>query len=394
MALYFLFQAFDIFTPHFWEQALSPQRVLVYSASAIRVLIVILLAWVATAIVNRFVPKIRAHMVKAVGRGNGDSSEFAKRADTVSVLLRRTVTSLIWMVAAITALQQTGFDIAPILATAGVAGLAVSFGAQNLVRDVVSGVFLLLENQIRVGDVAEINGTGGQVEEINLRTTRLRSMEGAVHIFPNGVITKLSNLTQEFSYYVWDLGVAYKEDTDKVIDAVRKLAEQMQTEPDFSAMILEPLEVMGVDKFGDSAVILKMRIKTRPIKQWAVGRELNRRIKKRFDELGIEMPFPHRTLYLGEGVARDLAGTGGAPIDRAMLKEVVREVMEEMRNGGGGAPASVSAGGSSRQPASANTPKLAESTGSGEPIEGADHPSSPDPRQKRERGDFDAPPGE
>lgn len=394
MALYFFFQVLDIFTPDFWEQALSPQRVLAYSASLIRVLIVILLAWVATVIVNRFVPRIRAHMVKAVGRGNGDSGEFEKRADTVSALLRRTVTSLIWMVAAITAMQQAGFDIAPILATAGVAGLAVSFGAQNLVRDVVSGVFLLLENQIRVGDVAEINGTGGLVEEINLRTTRLRSMEGAVHIFPNGVITKLSNLTQEYSYYVWDLRVAYRDDTDKVIEVVRDLAGQLRTEPDFNAMILEPLEVMGVDQLGESAVILKMRIKTRPIKQWAVGREMNRRIKKRFDELGIEMPFPNRTVYLGEGVARDLAVTGGAPIDRAMLKEVVREVLEEMRGGGGGAPASVSAGGSPRQPESVNSPEPAESAGSGEPIEGAEHPSSPDPRQKRERGDFDAPPGE
>lgn len=192
-------------------------------------------------------------------------------------------------------------------------------------------------------------------------------MEGTVHIFPNGAITKLSNLTQEYSYYVWDLGVAYKEDTDKVAETVRELAKQMQAEAAYSAMILEPLEVLGVDQFGESAVTLKMRIKTRPIQQWAVGRELNRRIKKRFDELGIEMPYPHRTLYLGEGVARELAGTGGFPMDRAVLKEVVREVMEELRNG----------------------------EGRGERIEeAAPAASTPDPRQMRERGNFDAPPGE
>lgn len=339
MALYFfLFQFLDILTPHFWEQALSPQRVLVYSASAIRVLIVIFLAWMATIVINRFVPKIRAHMVNAMNRAHQDAGEFLKRANTLSALFRRTLISLIWVIAAITALQQAGFDIAPILATAGVAGLAVSFGAQNLVRDVVSGVFLLLEDQIRVGDVAEINGTGGQVEEINLRTTRLRSMEGTVHIFPNGAITKLSNLTQEFSYYVWDLGVAYKEDTDRVAEVVRELASQLRSEPDFSAIILEPLEVLGVDKFGDSAVILKMRIKTRPIQQWTVGRELNRRIKKRFDELGIEMPFPHRTIELGGAVAREIAGAGSPPIDRAALKDVVREVILELRSGEAGAP--------------------------------------------------------
>src|SRR5690606_12791336 len=189
---------------------------------------------------------------------------------TIAALFSRTVTSLIWIVAVFTALQQTGFDIGPLLATAGVAGLAVSFGAQNLVRDVFSGMFMLLEDQIRVGDVAQINGTGGAVEQINLRTTRLRGLDGTVHIFPNGTITTLSNMTLEFSYYVWDLGVAYTEDTDRVVETVKALAAEMQAEPDFNAMILEPLEVLGVDQFGDNAVVIKLRIKTLPIKQWAV----------------------------------------------------------------------------------------------------------------------------
>ncbi|MDZ7637420.1 MAG: mechanosensitive ion channel family protein [Bryobacterales bacterium] len=315
LSLYLLI--FEIFTTEFWEQAISPEKALEYSTVALRVVIVLLLAWIATLVVNRLVPKFRLRMVSAMRRDGKDLGEFAKRAQTLSALFRRTVTSLIWVVALITALQQTGFDIAPILATAGVAGLAISFGAQNLVRDIFAGVFILLEDQIRVGDVAKVNGTGGLVEEINLRTVRLRGLDGIVHIFPNGTITTLSNLTQEFSFYVWDLGVAYKEDTDHVVATVKDLAEEMRREPHWNAMILEPLEVMGVDQFGDNAVVIKMRIKTKPIQQWAVGRELNRRIKKRFDELGIEIPFPHRTLYLGEGVAKELEGAAGKNLDAA-----------------------------------------------------------------------------
>ena len=393
MLLFLYFQIFDIFTAQFWEQAISPERVLQYSTTAIRVLVVLFLAWIATVLVNRYVPKIRLHMVKAMDRGRNDSGEFAKRAQTISALFRRTVTSLIWVVAVITALQQTGFDIAPLLATAGVAGLAVSFGAQNLVRDVFAGVFMLLEDQIRVGDVAKINGTGGAVEQINLRTTRLRSLDGTVHIFPNGTITTLSNLTLEFSYYVWDLGVAYKEDTDQVVEAVKELAAEMRSEPDYNAMILEPLEVLGVDQFGDNAVVIKLRIKTMPVKQWAVGRELNRRIKKRFDELGIEIPFPQRTLHLGEGMAQELAGSGVASMDRMALKEIVREVMEEIRKADNGAPVSPAADGSRRKGQQAARLKAPESNERTEHIEGSGHRSSPDARQNRDLGEYDAPPG-
>jgi small conductance mechanosensitive channel len=364
---------FEIFTAEFWERAISPEKLLEYSTSAVRVTVVLLMAWIATMVINRVVPRVRERMVNAMSRGRENGEEFVKRATTVSALFRRTVATLIWAVAAITALQQTGFDIGPILATAGVAGLAVSFGAQNLVRDIFAGVFMLLEDQIRVGDVARINGTGGLVEEINLRTVRLRSQDGVVHIFPNGTITTLSNLTQEFSYYLWDLGVAYKEDTDHVVEVVKTLAEEMQQEPEWAPLILEPLEVLGVDQFGDNAVIIKMRIKTRPIQQWSVGRELNRRIKKRFDELGIEIPFPQRTLHLGQGVAQELAGLkgNGGGVDRALLTEIVREVLAEMK--AGKAPAA---------------PAIVEPDTSHE-----EHASSPDPRQMRGRGEHDAPPG-
>jgi len=381
----FLFQL-EILTVEFWRAALSPEKILDYSTAAIKIIIVLVLAWIVSSIVGGLIPKLREYLLSRMQRARGTDGEMAKRAMTVSTLFRRTFSALIWTIAVITALQQAGFDIAPILATAGVAGLAISFGAQNLVRDVISGVIILLENQIRVGDVAELNGTGGFVEEINLRTVRLRSLDGTVHIIPNGAITSLSNMTNEFSYYLWDLGVGYKEDTDYVVSVVNELASEIRTEEPFSDMILDDLEVLGVDKLDENAVILKMRIKTRPIQQWTVGRELNRRIKKRFDELGIELPFPRRQFYLGSGVADTLAEVGGkaaegSGIDRALLKEIVQEVLSEMRE------ASTQGGARPDDAKQVSAPQAAEQH-SGQ--EGA---SSPDPRQHKKQGEQDMAPG-
>lgn len=369
----FLFQL-EILTPEFWQVALSPEKILAYSISVLKILVVLTLAWIVSSVVNSLIPRLREYLLASMQRHRGGDAEMTKRAMTISTLFRRTISAFIWVIAFITCLQQAGFDIAPILATAGVAGLAISFGAQNLVRDVISGVIILLENQIRVGDVAQLNGTGGLVEEINLRTVRLRGLDGTVHIFPNGAINTLANMTNEYSYYLWDLGVGYKEDPDRVVEVVRELASEIRQEPAFRDAILEDLEVLGVDQLGENAVIIKMRIKTRPIQQWMVGRELNRRIKKRFDELGIEMPFPRRQLYLGSGVAGELATLGGAQdgvaLDRGLLKEVVREVLEEMQ---------------SRPKADA-----APQPESGSTEQGA---ASPDPRQQRKQGEHTIAPG-
>jgi len=168
------------------------------------------------------------------------------------------------------------------------------------VKDVLSGFFILLEDSIGVGDVVEIAGVGGLVEEVRLRTIRLRDLSGNVHVVPNGSVDKVKNMTKDYSYYLFDLGVAYREDVDEVMAVVQEIAEGLRTDRDFAADILEPLEMLGVDQFADSAVIIKCRIKTVPIKQWRVGREMNRRIKKTFDAKGIEIPFPHHTLYWGE----------------------------------------------------------------------------------------------
>jgi small conductance mechanosensitive channel len=197
-------------------------------------------------------------------------------------------------------LTEFGMNITPIITGAGIAGLAVGFGAQNLVRDIISGFFLILEDQIRVGDVAVINGTSGLVEAIRLRTIVLRDLQGVVHVFPNGEVKQVSNMTKEWSRYVIDVGVAYKENVDRVIEVLKEIGHELRLDPNFAPLILEPLQVLGVDDFAESQVTIKIMIKTLPLKQWEVGRELRRRIKNTFDQKGIEIPFPHLSVYFGE----------------------------------------------------------------------------------------------
>lgn len=220
-------------------------------------------------------------------------SEAEKRAKTLGKIINSAGLVLVSGIAIMMTLSEFGINITPIITGAGIAGLAVGFGAQNLVRDIISGFFLIFEDQIRVGDSVRINGTGGTVEAIKLRTTILRDLEGVVHIFPNGEIKQVANMTKEFSYYVIDVGVAYKENVDGVMQVLEKTGEELARDPDFSPLILAPLEILGVDDFADSQVKIKIRIKTVPQKQWTVGRELRRRIKNTFDSKGIEIPFPH-----------------------------------------------------------------------------------------------------
>jgi small-conductance mechanosensitive channel len=308
----------------------STESLYPYLLSLIRIISILLVAFIGSRISGRIIRSVRARIMTVMMMHSADDAEAVeKRAATIGALFRKAASILIWTMAVIMVVRELGFDIGPLLAGAGVAGLAIGFGAQNLVRDVVSGLFILLENQIRVNDVAVINGTGGLVEEVNLRTIVLRSLDGVVHIFPNGTINTLSNMTMKYSYYVFDMGVAYKEDTDRVVAVMKEVADEMRCEPKFTSLILEPLEVLGVDQFADSAVVIKARIKTKPVQQWAVGRELNRRFKKKFDEVGIEIPFPHVSLYFGEA---------SKPIqlrldneNREELKAIIREVLAESR---------------------------------------------------------------
>lgn len=268
--------------------------------AALRILLVLVVAWIAMVGIKVGLHRLETKLIRR-GEAEGETpSESAKRAETLVRLLRQGVTIMLWIVAGLIVLREIGVEIGPILASAGIVGLAVGFGAQNLVRDVISGFFLILENQVRVGDVAVVNGTGGLVEKINFRTIVLRDLEGVVHVFPNGTVTTLSNRTQEWSAYVLDIGVAYKEDMDRVIEIMRKVAGEMRTDKQFGRLMIEDIEIFGVDDFADSAVVIKARLKTRPIKQWDVGREYRRRLKYAFDREGIEIPFPHRSIYFGE----------------------------------------------------------------------------------------------
>jgi len=223
-------------------------------------------------------------------------SEAEKRAHTLGSILRKVAQVAVIGVAAAMILRELGLDIAPLITAAGIGGLALGFGAQNLVRDVIAGFFLLVENQVRVGDVVVINGTGGLVEAMNLRTIVLRDLEGTVHIFPNGAIENISNKTKDWARAVIDVGVAYREDVDRVMEVLGQIGEELCQDEAFQPLILEPLQILGVDELGNSQVTIKVMIKTRPLQQWTVGRELRRRIKKRFDAEGIEIPFPQVSL--------------------------------------------------------------------------------------------------
>jgi small conductance mechanosensitive channel len=266
----------------------------------LRLVVIVASAYLLARAVHFLVESLQVFLVSRNASQAEGALEQRKRVETIGQLLRVLATVLIWGVAILMSLSLFGVDIRPILTGAGIAGLAVGFGAQNLVRDVISGFFLILENQVRIGDVVAINGKSGLVEAIRLRTIVLRSLDGTVHVIPNGVITELSNMTKDFSYAVLDIGVAYKEDIDRVTGVLRDVARQLQVDPAHGPSILEPLEVLGVDAFADSAVVIKIRLKTVPIQQWATAREFRRRIKMAFDAHGIEIPFPHVSVYAGE----------------------------------------------------------------------------------------------
>jgi small-conductance mechanosensitive channel len=219
-----------------------------------------------------------------------DALERAKRARTLGSLIQRVSTISITSAALLMILGHVGVDITPILTGAGIAGLAVGVGAQTLVRDIISGFFMILENQVRVGDLASINGVGGLVEYINLRTITLRDEEGTVHVFPNGAITTLANRSKDFSFYVISLALPYNEDTDRIVQILQDVGGTLQKR--FAPFILAPIEIMGIDAFGDWSMQLKLRIKTVPLKQWDVGRELRKRIRAALDRAGVRVPFP------------------------------------------------------------------------------------------------------
>ena len=250
------------------------------------------------------IKRLTKTLLKRAGKNEKvDTLEAEKRINTLMGIVWGIVKIIMIAIVAMILLQKIGVNIAPILASAGIIGLAVGFGAQELVRDFISGFFILLENQVRTGDIAIINGTSGMVEDIQLRTITLRDLSGVVHIFQNGKIDTLSNRTKVWSAAVFDIGVAYKEDVQQVMDIMNKTGEQLKLDPDFKDKIIEPIEILGLDQFADSAQVIKARIKTKPSMQWIVTREYNKRLKVAFDNENIEIPLPHTTIYWGEKIA-------------------------------------------------------------------------------------------
>ncbi len=292
----------QVLTNSFWKSLL--QNLQEWALTELPGLIVlIIIIFMAFRFLGFSLKRLKKTLVHRADKNSDvDTGEAKKRINTLVSIVHGTLKIVLWAIFFMIALKKFGVDIAPILASAGIIGLAVGFGAQELVRDFISGFFILLENQIRTGDVSIINGTGGLVEKIELRTITLRDFSGVVHVFQNGKINSLSNMTKEWSAMVFDIGVAYKEDVETVMAIMKEVGDGLQNDEEFKNNILEPIEIFGLDQFADSALVIKARLKTKPIQQWTIGREYRKRLKNAFDEKGIEIPFPHTTLYWGDKI--------------------------------------------------------------------------------------------
>jgi small conductance mechanosensitive channel len=256
--------------------------------SGLRIVLILAMAWIAIAVVQRAIVQFRRRMeVHLTDR------ESIQRVQTLGRVFRYTAAVVISLMAGLLVLSELGVSVAPLLGAAGVAGVAIGFGAQSLVKDYFNGFFLLLENQIRQGDVVQLGDHGGLVEQVTLRFVQLRDYDGNVHFVPNGTITSVINMSRGHAQAVVNVGVAYDVDVDQAIQVMQQVADQMRADPQFAARILEPLEVAGVDRLDSSSVVLLARFKTRPLEQWNVKREFLRRVKTAFQEQGIEIPFPH-----------------------------------------------------------------------------------------------------
>lgn len=292
----------ELVTGAYWDKLLT--KFLDWSISDLPAIIFITVLFFVFARLSFFtIKRLRKVLIQRAERSEKvNTLEAEKRIHTLTGIIRGLIKIVIWIVYLMIILKKFGVDIGPILASAGILGLAIGFGAQELVRDFISGFFILLENQVRNGDIAIIDGVEGVVEQIELRTITLRDFSGVVHIFQNGKISSLANMTKEWSAINLRIGVAYKENVDYVMELMKQVGEELKADQEWNQLILETIDVMGLDEFGDSAIVIKIHIKTVPAYQWRVAREYRRRLKMVFDEKGIEIPFPHTTLYWGEEI--------------------------------------------------------------------------------------------
>ncbi len=264
----------------------------------IKVLVILIAAWILLLIlkgvIHRLIKTVIANTYKIKKINNEQAAE--KRIKTLEGVFYSAVKVVIWVLAIMMVLPEFGINVGPVMAAVGVAGLALGFGAQYLIRDLISGLFIILEDQFREGDVIKIAGTSGVVEELNLRQTVLRDLSGAEHHIPNGEIKTTSNLTKSWSRINLDIGVAYDTDIDKAIEVLNKIGNEFAEHKDWKDVITQPPQVLGVNEFGESAIIIKVLGETKPGEQWNAARELRKRIKKTFDKEGIEIPFPYRVV--------------------------------------------------------------------------------------------------
>ena len=261
-------------------------------AVGLQILLIISLALAAQMVSTRLIRTVRIRIASRMTDG-----EQIRRAETLGRVLRYFATVLITVIAAIMVLSAVGISIAPFLGAAGVVGLAIGFGAQSLVKDYFTGFFMLLENQIIRGDVVQVADKAGLVEDVTLRYVQLRDYDGNVHFVPNGLITSVTNMSRGFAYAVVDVGVAYREDVDAALAVMRQCGDELRQDPDFADRILGPIEVVGVERWADSAVILRCRFRVGPLQQWDVRRVYLRRLKRAFDLRGLEIRFPYITVY-------------------------------------------------------------------------------------------------
>jgi len=263
--------------------------------TTVRILVILLAASVVQSVTSRLIRTFRLFLERR--RPASDQG----RIQTLGRVFRYTSGAAIWVIAVSLVLNELGVSVAPILATAGVAGVAIGFGAQSLIKDLFAGFFLLLEDQVREGDVVNVVGEGGMVEEVTLRYVRLRNFDGHVIFVPNGEIKTVKNLTRDFAQAVIEVRVAYREDVEAALDVMREVGREMRADPQFGPSIADDVEIIGVERLDNSAVVLRCRLKIVPaISQWSVRREFLKRLKKAYDERGIEIPFPHVTVYAGQ----------------------------------------------------------------------------------------------
>jgi small-conductance mechanosensitive channel len=273
-----------------------------YFVSAFRITVIVVGAWIAIAVLQRLVRRVRKQVSDHMGEVEG-----VRRAETLGRVVRYLIGIVISAVAFMLVLAEVGVSLAPILGAAGVVGLAIGFGAQSLVKDYFTGFFILFEDQIRTGDVVTVAAISGVVEDITLRHVRLRDYDGNVHFVPNNLITTVTNMSRLFAQAVMDIGVGYRENVDEVMAVMKTVGATMRDDEVFGPKIFADLDIAGVERLDDSAVVLRCRFKVAPSEQWGVRREYLRRIKAAFDAQGIEIPFPHVTLYAG------VDKSGGAP---------------------------------------------------------------------------------